>query len=116
MARLQQTTNSRSGKLLIVYSRYFKLIISLNITLSFFVFLSAKNMLIENPYGVLPMLIFFKLIGYGSSVMAELVFQPERRIFFYNLRLSYTRIFFCMFLFDSLIFLTIISVWMFLLN
>ena len=116
MARLQQTTNSRSGKLLIVYSRCFKLIISLNITLSFFVFLSAKNILIENPYGVLPMLVFFKLIGYGSSVMAELVFQPERRIFFYNLRLSYTRIFFCMFLFDSLIFLTIISVWMFLLN
>ena len=26
------------------------------------------------------MLVFFKLIGYGSSVMAELVFQPERRI------------------------------------
>ena len=55
MARLQQTTNSRSGKLFDCrMSRYFKLIISLNITLSFFVFLSAKNILIENPYGVLP--------------------------------------------------------------
>lgn len=110
------TRNNLAQKLLIVYRRNFKVIIMLNMILSFFLFESLKSQLVEIPYSVLPMLVFIKLMGYGSSVLIELVFQPERRVFFYNLGLSYTRIFSFIFLFDSLILLSFIAVWTFLLN
>ena len=94
-------------KLWFLYSNHFKAIISLNIFVSLFfsyLFLLKGFDKINLYYFA----VLFKSGGYALSVLLEKVIFPERKYFYRNLRISYRKIFFILFMPDFIIFMVML--------
>lgn len=113
---IRANNNQLNSKLWRVCTRYFRVLISLNFLLSLCLLFFAASLLLVSPSAILPTLLYAKLIGYIVSITLERLFYSDRRVFFYNLGLSYRRIFSMLFLFDGMLFLTLLVVWIYLVN